>query len=218
MSEELPTTHSTPESEPVTMPELPLRKVIHTTQQLKAIGDPIRTRILGIIQQQPATAKQIADRLNMAPGTISHHLQVLENAGLAQIVARRVVHGIVAKYYTRTARIFVHDFSPDIAGDTPIGLRIINAARDELAETLTAHGDAIFNKAGFPHARLSPERVRDYEARILQLVEDFLQEPADPNGQIYGLCTAFFLAPPYLQAASTAQNIQTPTATDSSDS
>src|SRR6266851_3846017 len=76
------------EDRAVTMPELPISLTISTIEQFKAIGDRTRTRILGIIQYQPATAKQIADKLNMSPGTINHHLQVLEAAGLAQIVAR----------------------------------------------------------------------------------------------------------------------------------
>ena len=64
-----------PENVPLSMPELPLTRVINTLQQFKAINDPIRSRILGIIQNQPATAKQIADRLGATPGAIGHHLQ-----------------------------------------------------------------------------------------------------------------------------------------------
>src|SRR5438270_7040729 len=98
-----------PEDVPVVMPELPTRLVISTMQQFKAMSDPIRSRILGIIQNQPATAKQLADRLGASPGAIGHHLHVLEEAGMAKVVARRIMHGIVANYYTRTARIFVVD-------------------------------------------------------------------------------------------------------------
>ena len=80
-----------PEDVPVTMPALPPTLIINTAQQYKAMGDPTRVKILAIIQQQPATAKQIADRLGIAPGTAGHHLQSLEAAGLAQVVARRLV-------------------------------------------------------------------------------------------------------------------------------
>src|SRR5215469_16750833 len=105
-----------PEDVPVTMPELPIRFTITSAQQFKAISDPMRSRILGIIQNQPATAKQIADRLGATPGAIGHHLHVLEAAGLAKVIARRLVRGIVANYYTRTARIFTYDFPDEIAG------------------------------------------------------------------------------------------------------
>src|SRR6266567_8138248 len=88
----------------VVMPELPTKLVINTAQQLKAFGDPLRARILGIIQQQPATARQLANRLKASPGAIGHHLHVLAAAGLAKVVARRFVRGTVANYFTRTAR------------------------------------------------------------------------------------------------------------------
>src|SRR2546423_1262726 len=103
---------------PVEMPDLPPRLVIDNVKQFKAISDPTRSRILGIIQNQPATAKQIADRLDATPGAIGHHLHVLEAAGLAKVVARRLTRGIVANYYTRTARIFDFCLSREIAGES----------------------------------------------------------------------------------------------------
>src|SRR2546426_12752785 len=124
-----------PEDVPVSMPELPISITINSIQQFKAISDPTRSRILGIIQNQPATAKQIADLLGASPGAIGHHLHVLEAAGLAQVVARRLVRGIVANYYTRTARIFKYDLPREVTGDTSINLDIIARAYEELAET-----------------------------------------------------------------------------------
>src|SRR5690348_11719126 len=105
-----------PEDVPVTMPELPTQVSITTFEQFKAVSEPVRSRILGIIQNQPATAKQLANRLEATPGAIGHHLRVLEEAGLAQVVARRLVRGIVANYYTRTARIFTYDLPRDVKG------------------------------------------------------------------------------------------------------
>ncbi len=191
-----------PEDVPVTMPELPRELMIGTEQQFKAIADSTRTRILGIIQNQPATAKQIADRLKLPPGTVGHHLQVLEEAGLAKIVARRLVRGIVAKYYTRTARIFGYNFSPEVRGHTSIALDFATKLRDELADSLAAQDDATC-KASFPRARLSPERFQAYQERVEALVNDFMSEPSDLEGQVYSLFIALFLAPPYLQGKST---------------
>src|SRR5205085_2818107 len=71
--DELDALAALPEGVPVPMPELPLKLVISTIQQFKAVSDPIRMRILGIIQNRPATAKQIADQLRATPGTIGHH-------------------------------------------------------------------------------------------------------------------------------------------------
>ncbi len=193
-----------PEDVPVTMPELPPKLPVNTAQQFKAIGDPLRWRILSIIQNQPATAKQIAQRLKASHGTIGYHLQVLEEAGLARVAARRLVHGIVAKYYTRTARIFVFDLPDEIAGDTAIGLQIMTDARDEYAETLaTTREEDTFCGSSFPHARLSPERAKVYKERLDGIAEDFLREVPDPDGQIYGLLISMFKSPNYMQGSPT---------------
>jgi DNA-binding transcriptional ArsR family regulator len=183
----------------VPMPELPATLTISTEQQFKAVSDPVRSRILGIIQTRPATAKEIAGRLGMAPGTVGHHLQVLEAAGLAQVVARRIVRGIVAKYYTRTARIFNFDFPSDVTGAEASCVHILRTACDELAETAAASGEADVIESAFPHARLSPERVEHYRQRLRALVDDFVNETADPAGAVYGLGVSMFRAPGYLQ-------------------
>src|SRR6266852_9577188 len=105
-----------PDDVPVIMPELPTRVMITTFEQFKAVSEPVRSRILGIIQNQPATARQIAQRLHATPGAIGHHLHVLEEAGLVKVVARRITRGIVASYYTRSARIFHYDLPPEVRG------------------------------------------------------------------------------------------------------
>jgi len=199
-----------PEDGPVTMPDLPLKLRIHTAQQFKAIGDPTRERILRIIKHEPLTAKQLGERLHIPPGTIGHHLQVLEAAGLARIVARRLVHGIVAKYYTRTARLFIFDFPPEVTPGIESTLRFLTNAREELEEALIANEEQPANlftdgkgeiccSIGFPHARLTRERALEFNRRLSALVEEFATTTSDPEGDIYALSSAFFLAPPYLQ-------------------
>jgi DNA-binding transcriptional ArsR family regulator len=188
-----------PEDEPVVMPDLPLALEVNSPQHMKALGDPLRHKILGIIQNRPATAKQIADRLKTPPGTIGYHLQVLEAAGLAKVVARRIVRGIVAKYYTRTARIFNYNFPQDVTGSVPTTLQFLADARDELAEALIDGEAGIPVKTAFPHTRLTPERRDYFERRVMALVDEFIAEIPAPDGIVYSLSLAFFQAPAYLQ-------------------
>lgn len=192
-----------PGNVPVTMPELPVHIVVNTAQQFKAISDPIRSRILSIIQNQPATAKQIADSLKASPGAIGHHLHVLEAAGLAQVVARRLVRGIVANYYTRTARIFKYDLPREVTGNTSINLDIIAKAYEELAEAEANTKEDVNQCAGFPHVRLSPERAEYFSKCLQALVDDVLSETPDPNGKVYGILVSMFLAPNYMQGPTT---------------
>jgi DNA-binding transcriptional ArsR family regulator len=184
---------------PVTMPDLPLNLIITTAEQFKAISDPIRGRILNIVRHHPSTAKQIAQRLNATPGAIGHQLHVLEKAGLVQVVARRMIRGIVAKYYTRTARIFMYDMPLEVTDNIPADVHIMTSARNELSEVLIDNKDSV-RLGGFPHARLSPERAQEFAERVEALMNDFLQEPNDETGDVYGLSLFMFKSPDYLQA------------------
>ncbi|HEV7126824.1 MAG TPA: winged helix-turn-helix domain-containing protein [Ktedonobacterales bacterium] len=199
-----------PESVPVAMPELPPRLLLSSEEQLKAIGDPTRSRILAIIQHQPATAKQIAVRLGIPPGTIGHHLAVLERSGLAQLVARRQVRGTVAKYYARTARLYLFDFPH--AGQHGIypSLDMLSDARAELCDALALNAPEAPCGVSFPHARLSAARAAEFQARLSELVNAFIDEPADPNGQVYGFVSGLFLAPPYLQVTPAEPTVSSP--------
>lgn len=187
------------EDVPVTMPILPVSLELTMPEQFKALGDPVRDRILRVIQNEPATAKQIADRLGASPGAIGHHLQVLEAAGLAKVVARRLVRGIVAKYYTRTARIFNFNSQYEPPDAIPSGQHMLTTARDEVAESYQAYGANGYLGGGVPHSRLSPKRALYFERRMRDLVDEFIDEPQDPDGHIFGLSVSMFLAPPYMQ-------------------
>src|SRR5690348_6813980 len=57
-----------------------------TLEHFKAISDPTRQKILGMLGQQALTTKQISEMLEQPKGTIGHHLKVLEGAGLIHVV------------------------------------------------------------------------------------------------------------------------------------
>ncbi|GCE22401.1 ArsR/SmtB family transcription factor [Dictyobacter kobayashii] len=187
------------DGEAIVMPELPATLTVNSAQQFKAFGDTTRMSILDLIKYEPLTAKQIGARLKIPAGTIGHHLQVLEAAGLAQVVARRLVHGITAKYYTRTARLFIFDFPPEVASGMERTLNFLTQARAQLVDTLAADAQDVFCHTGFPHARLSRERVEEFNRRLFELAYDFATAEPDPDGQVYGLSIALFQSPPYLQ-------------------
>ncbi|MBA3824629.1 MAG: winged helix-turn-helix transcriptional regulator, partial [Ktedonobacterales bacterium] len=176
---------------------------VNTAQQYKALGDETRGKILAIIKQQPATAKQLADRLRIAPGTAGHHLQSLEAAGLAMVVARRLVRGIVAKYYTRTAKLFLFERPEERDAQTEYSthwLDMLAHVRREVQETVAAapEADRVL-MVGTPHARMSAERAQEFSRRLHALVDEFATEPLATEGSVYGLGVALYVAPAYLQ-------------------
>jgi DNA-binding transcriptional ArsR family regulator len=188
-----------PDTVPVEMPDLPEILDITTPEQMKALGDPIRTQITVLIKHQPATAKQIARKMGLTPGAVGHHLHVLERAGLVQVVALRRARGTIAKYYTRTASMY--GFGPEVldASGEEVVVTMITNARAELLRLVAAHEGRLDAATWFPHARIAEAKVNEYVERIDALIRDFMNEPAAPDGKVYGLFSMIMLAPPDLQ-------------------
>lgn len=48
----------------------------------KALANPQRLKILGLLASRPAVVEEITEALELSPATVSHHLRVLRQAGL----------------------------------------------------------------------------------------------------------------------------------------
>jgi ArsR family transcriptional regulator, arsenate/arsenite/antimonite-responsive transcriptional repressor len=55
-------------------------------QLFKALNDPTRREILEILGKKDLSAGEIADKFNMSKPSISHHLDLLRQAGLVESV------------------------------------------------------------------------------------------------------------------------------------
>jgi molybdenum-dependent DNA-binding transcriptional regulator ModE len=62
--------------------------VVRTPEQLKAIADPLRQRLMRAFAE-PATIKAAAERLGVPFGRLYHHVDQLEAAGLIRVVSER---------------------------------------------------------------------------------------------------------------------------------
>jgi DNA-binding transcriptional ArsR family regulator len=159
---------------------------------------------------QPMTAKQIAEGLQIPHGSIGHHLHVLEEAGLVRLVAKRAVRNMTANYFVRAARLFDYRIPPEVTGGESLQLRLIIQVRDELAEAVDVPDPAaVAPTVGVRHLRLSAAQARAVDARLKALLDEMVQDVGheggqqgpDPGGTVYGLCTALYVAPAYLQGA-----------------
>lgn len=182
------------------MPELPSSVEIRTLAQQRAVADPLRSRILGVLQNVPATAKQLAERLNSTPGAVGYHLKLLERLGLVQIVARRQVRGIVANYYARTGRIL--NFNAPMKANDLDRANILTTARDELAEMMAEDrpwADDEVHVMAYPHVQLSARKAAALGRRLDGLIADLIATPNEPGEPLYGVAIGLFRAPGYLQ-------------------
>jgi DNA-binding transcriptional ArsR family regulator len=67
-------TRSTPVSDP---PD-----VDYVVDVFRALADPVRLRIMGLLVEEERCGQELAEMLRISPGTVSHHLQMLKRLGL----------------------------------------------------------------------------------------------------------------------------------------
>src|SRR5690349_6900844 len=74
--------------------------------QVKAIGNPLRSTIVGLLHKRAATVSELAAARERPKSTVAHHVKVLADAGLVRVVRTRRVRAIEERFYGRTARMF----------------------------------------------------------------------------------------------------------------
>lgn len=145
--------------------------MIRDLETLRVVSDPLRVRILAAASH-PATVKQIAKALKLAPGKLYYHIELLERHGLLVVDSTRVVSGITEKHYRAAAqelrvdrRIFGAR-APREAFDAMMNA-VLDATRVEAERSLQTGMLAIDENAGTIQAglftrtqiQLTPERA-----------------------------------------------------------
>lgn len=103
--------------------ELKVNRILTTDiEQAKALDDEARIKILQILYHDELSAEQIAEGLHKngctkATTTIRHHLEVLKNAGLIDIVKIEEVRGAVMKYYGTSVKLLGYKTPPNFDSD-----------------------------------------------------------------------------------------------------
>lgn len=82
-------------------------RALHDFAFLKLLADGHRLAALRHLMVRPATLSQLSKLLDTYPARLRHHVKLLEEAGLIELVNTQVGQGYVEKYYQATARAFV---------------------------------------------------------------------------------------------------------------
>ncbi|WP_436760990.1 ArsR/SmtB family transcription factor [Streptosporangium sp. V21-05] len=156
--------------------------VLRSAEQFKALGHPVRHRMVNVLRQRPATLRQLAHALGMSKGTIGYHVRVLREAGLVLLAETRQVRGGTEQYFALVSQTFrLHQ-------DAAVGPEfLINAA---LGEMLPA-GPGQASHTALRHLWLTGTEAHALEARLRATTA----EPCstDPTrGEPYGLLVSFF--------------------------
>ncbi len=176
-------------------------QVVTDLRQLKAFTDPIRNRLLHILANQEATNQQLASILDEPQAKVLHHVRFLLDVGLIALVEQRVRGGNVEKFYRATARTY--GFRPDPADvetlSGPVSGAIFESVTQELVASLNLWPDQSYYW-GTRRGRLTPERVKEFDERLLALIAEFWGELGEPDGgetdgELMALATTIYRFP-----------------------
>jgi DNA-binding transcriptional ArsR family regulator len=154
--------------------ELADRIALTQPSQVKALSHPLRTGILGLLHERAATVSELAVAIQRPKSTIAHHVKVLAEAGLVQVVRTRRVRAIEERFYGRTARLFYIAAERGVdADELPRDFNDFEVAAQESA---VAYRDG--KLWGFiRHARITEEQASEFWERMAELVTDFDRLP-----------------------------------------
>ena len=158
--------------------------VISEREQLRALADELRGRIIGLLRERAMSTQQLARELDLPKGTVGHHVKVLERAGLIRVVHTRQIRAVTEKFYGRVARLFLFQ-AEDPAEARALGVARLRDAAYQLERAPEGAG------WGLVLSRLSAKDVTRFERRLEKLIDDF--RAADlAGGSPYRLVSAFW--------------------------
>ena len=87
-------------------------------EQFRALEDPIRGKIVQMLYKKKLNVEQINRRLKKlgykkAVTTIRHHVEILKNSGLVEIVKIEESRGAITKYYGSSIKLLDFTLPPD---------------------------------------------------------------------------------------------------------
>jgi DNA-binding transcriptional ArsR family regulator len=164
------------------------RIALTTPSQVKALSHPLRTTILGLLHERAATVNELAGAVGRPKSTVAHHVKVLADAGLLQVVRTRRVRAIEERFYGRTARMFYVGVERATNGEAlPRDFNDFEVAARESA------GAFLDGKLwGFiRHARITETQASEFWKRMAELVEEFDRLPRSGD-TMYGFAVGVY--------------------------
>lgn len=190
-------------------------RIINDLEALRIYFDPLRTRIIHTLGEEPRTIHQVAEALDVPFTRLYYHFQLLEKHGfIRQVDARSYGGAVEEKYYMISARVFLVDRSLMTVGETDAsesGLEVVldsvlNRTKDDIRRSVRGgtvnldarapDPEALFILRGYSY--LSPARASEFYARLRTLIDEFVTEPEagagedQQSGRYYGFAVSLY--------------------------
>ena len=156
--------------------------LVKRLEQAKLLTDPFKLKLIERFAGEPATTKQVADRMGEKAPRLYRHVDALVEEGLLVLVEERPKRGTIERYYTTVADRFEVD--PDLfttGGDTAeeaadMLQQVFRDVESEFIRVFRREQDAGTAEEDLPMAmrvgvRGTPEEIRELREKL----EDWLQ-------------------------------------------
>jgi DNA-binding transcriptional ArsR family regulator len=200
-----------PEAPEELLPAPPAELVISDAEQLKALGDGLRLRLLEVMGTRPRHAwsvKELAEAIGQGQTRLYHHVNLLEARGLLRVARTSVVSGIVERRYQAAALTFRLERSLVAGADGAAAIgQLLDTAVEDTRQQIMASvtSGRIDPDAATPghrlllartRIRLRPEQVEAFRSRLEELIgedaggADVVTDA--PDAIDHGLLIAFY--------------------------
>jgi len=179
--------------------------ILENYEQLKVISDPLRTKILMFLVEQPHTVHQLAHLLTLSRAKVLYHVRELEKYDLIRLVRTEEQGGNLLKYYQAIARGYIPadhllNFVETKEATRQSYLEVLDRAKTRvLTAPTTAFSPVSSNVEDWMSLSLQKELTMSeadfqrFATKYRALLEEFIQSPPDETDQkhFYIMTTAF---------------------------
>jgi DNA-binding transcriptional ArsR family regulator len=159
---------------------------IERAEQLKALGHPLRLRVLEMLGgegEEPLTNRELANRLGVDPGHLHFHVKMLMRAGLIERAGGGQGREKPYRAVATTVRVAPQLLGSRLTGDLQA------AMLDEVQQAFEARVKGTFRSAQV-NARVTPEQALELITELVERARVMEDQALDP------MINTAFLHPP----------------------
>ncbi|MGE7673264.1 ArsR/SmtB family transcription factor [Lysinibacillus sp. NPDC094403] len=178
--------------------------IIESYEQLKAISDPLRTKMLMYLVEEPYTVHMLANELNLSRAKILYHIRELEKHGIIKLVMTEERGGNLLKYYQAVARGFIPadhllNYVESKEATRQSFLEVLSRAKtrvltapDETFKLRSSNIEEWNNLSLQTEFTVSQEKFLEFTQKYRALLEEFNSDNTEEEKQHYYLMTTAF--------------------------
>lgn len=175
--------------------------MLNRLDQVKALSDSLRIKILDHFCNEALTTKQVAGLLGEPPHKLYHHVDALESAGLIVLEKTKQNRGTIEKYFRAVAKHFTlspHLFEVQLDGDdlpatektfSAVLQNTLTEVKQSLETGLLKSGDPFFAHLKI---QLNQKQANELHQKLQEWIDLARKTSSDEGDEIYGSVVAFY--------------------------